>query len=131
MEHNITNQRDKKIWVFNAGNNFSGNPKWLFMYIVNHHKEIQPYWLCYKKETQDYVRKLGFQAYMYNSSKGKEIEKKAGVYVVDQVKERIEDELIGITILNLWHGVGCKSIERKVDYGFLEHRIAKKARHQV
>lgn len=126
MEHNITNQRDKKIWVFNAGNNFSGNPKWLFMYIVNHHKEIQPYWLCYKKETQDYVRKLGFQAYMYNSSKGKEIEKKAGVYVVDQVKERIEDELIGITILNLWHGVGCKSIERKVDYGFLEHRIAKK-----
>ena len=126
MEQNKTYKRDKNVWVFNAGNNFSGNPKWLFMYIVNHKEDIKPYWLCYKKETQEYVRKLGYQAYMYNSKKGKEIEKKAGVYVVDQVKERIEDELVGITILNLWHGVGCKSIERKVDYGFLEHRIAKK-----
>ena len=36
--------RDKKIWIFNAGNAFDGNPKWLFMYIVNYRKDITPYW---------------------------------------------------------------------------------------
>ena len=42
-------KRNKKIWVFNAGDAFSGNPKWLFLYIVNHRKDITPYWLCYKE----------------------------------------------------------------------------------
>ncbi len=41
-------------------------------------------------------------------------------------KEVFQPELEGITILNLWHGVGCKSIERKVTGGFLQERIAKK-----
>ncbi len=120
-------QRDKKIWIFNAGDAFSGNPKWLFMYIVNNHKDIKPYWLCYKKTTQSYVRRLGYKAYMFNSSKGKKIMSKAGVYVVNQVKEVIQPELENITMLNLWHGVGCKSIEKStVDFGFLNERIAKK-----
>lgn len=123
---NSSVQRDKKIWVFNAGDSFSGNPKWLFMYIVNNRKDIKPYWLCYKKSTQSYVRKLGYKAYMYNSAKGKKIMSKAGVYVVNQVKEVIQPELKDVTMLNLWHGVGCKSIEKKVNFGFLNERIAKK-----
>ena len=52
--------------------------------------------------------------------------KEAGVYVVEMCKEVFQPELEGITILNLWHGVGCKSIERKVTGGFLQERIAKK-----
>ena len=51
---------------------------------------------------------------------------KAGVYVVEMCKEVFQPELTGITVLNLWHGVGCKSIERKVTNGFLQERIAKK-----
>lgn len=51
---------------------------------------------------------------------------KAGVYVVEMCKEVFQPELDGITVLNLWHGVGCKSIERKVTDGFLQERIAKK-----
>ena len=50
---------------------------------------------------------------------------KAGVYVVEMCKEVFQPELSGITVLNLWHGVGCKSIERKVTDGFLQERIAK------
>lgn len=118
--------RDKKIWVFNAGDAFSGNPKWLFLYIVNHRKDIEPYWLCYKENLVVYMTQRGYKAYLFNSSEGKKIAQQAGVYVVNQVKEVIQEELKGITILNLWHGVGCKSIERKVNFGFLNERIAKK-----
>ena len=119
-------KRNKKIWVFNAGDAFSGNPKWLFLYIVNHRKDITPYWLCYKENMVSYMKERGYKAYLFNSSEGKVIERQAGIYVVNQVKEVIQDELKGVTILNLWHGVGCKSIERKVNFGFLNERIAKK-----
>ena len=126
MSNELNHLRDKHLWVFNAGNDFSGNPKWLFMYIVNHHKEIQPVWLCYNKNNMKYVRQLGYKAYMYRSAAGKRVMRRAGVYVVNQMKEVFQPELKGVTILNLWHGVGCKAIEKKVIGGFLEQGIVKK-----
>ncbi|MCM1235769.1 MAG: CDP-glycerol glycerophosphotransferase family protein [Ruminococcus flavefaciens] len=118
--------RNKKIWIFNAGQSFSGNPKWLFEYIIHHHKEIRTVWMCYDNTTEKYVKKLGHEAYLYDSHSGKKIMQSAGVYVVEMCKEIFQEELSGIVILNLWHGVGCKSIERKVTSGFLQERIAKK-----
>lgn len=126
MSGNQNQMRDKHLWIFNGGADFSGNPKWLFMYIVKHHKEIQPVWLCYNEANMKYVRRLGFHALMYRSKKAKQIMKRAGVYVVNQMKEVLQPELDGITILNLWHGVGCKSIEREVTSGFLQKKIIKK-----
>lgn len=119
-------QRDKQLWIFNAGTSYAGNPKWMFEYIVRHHKEITPVWMCYETNTRNYVRKLGYQAELYRSASGKAVMKQAGVYVVEMCKEVFQPELEGITILNLWHGVGCKSIERKVTDGFLRERIARK-----
>lgn len=118
--------RDKKIWIFNAGNSFDGNPKWLFMYIVNYRKDITPYWFCYTEETRKYVRKLGYQACLYKSRMGEKIGSQAGVYVVNQNKEVFQPYLKGITVLNLWHGVGCKVIEKNVRSGFLNERVTKK-----
>ena len=80
-------KRNKKIWVFNAGDAFSGNPKWLFLYIVNHRKDITPYWLCYKENMVSYMKERGYKAYLFNSPEGKAIERQAGIYVVNQVKE--------------------------------------------
>lgn len=118
--------RDKHLWVFNAGFSFSGNPKWLFMYIINHRPDIKPVWLCYDRATLRNVRGLGYKAYMFHSRAGRRVMSRAGVYVVNQAKEEIYPELQTVTMLNLWHGVGCKSIERKVTFGFLNERIAKK-----
>lgn len=118
--------RDTNIWIFNSGMSFSGNPKWLFLYIIKHRPEITPYWFCYNKESMQYIRKLGYQAYLFRSSKAKEIGEKAGVYVVNQRKEVFQNYLKGITILNLWHGVGCKTIEKNVRSGILEEGIVKK-----
>ena len=110
--------RDKKIWIFNAGNAFDGNPKWLFMYIVNYRKDITPYWFCYTEETRNYIRKLGYQAFLFKSKMAEKIGSQAGVYVVNQKKEVFQDYLKGITVLNLWHGVGCKTVEKGVTLSF-------------
>lgn len=118
--------RDKHIWIFNSGNSFDGNPKWLFLYITKYKKEITPYWFCYKTETVEYIRSLGYKAYLFKSKEAEKIGLQAGVYVVNQKKEIFEDYFKGIVILNLWHGVGCKTVEKGVTFGFLEERIAKK-----
>ena len=48
-------QRDDNIWVFNAGADFAGNPKWLFLYIKKYRPEITPYWLCYDTDLLQYM----------------------------------------------------------------------------
>lgn len=123
----ITNaMRDKKIWVFNGGTAFEGNPKWLFLYVVNHRPDITPYWFCYDNALMDYMHKLGYKACLFDSAQAEKIGKKAGVYVVNQFKELMHPYLLGATVLNLWHGVGCKTIEKGVHEGILNERIAKK-----
>lgn len=119
-------ERNKKIWIYNAGSSFSGNPKWMFLYMKEKHPEIKGIWLTYDHTTTYHIRKLGYKAYLFDSATGKKYMKQAGVYVVNQVKEIIQPELYGITMLNLWHGVGCKTVEQKVDFGFLRERIIKK-----
>lgn len=120
-------QRNDKIWIFNAGNTFTGNPKWMFIYVNKFRKDIKAYWLSDSKEVVREVRKLGYRAYTYQSKRAKKIEDKTGVFVVEMVKEHIPEHMKDVKILNLWHGVGCKSIERGgTDFGFLNNRIAKK-----
>ena len=117
----------RPLWLFNAGNLFAGNPKWLFVYINKYRKDIKAVWLCDEDETVKYINDLGYEAHNFNSQMAFAYEPKAMVYVVENVKEvfpaRLNPDAV---ILNLFHGVGCKSIERKVDYGFLFEKIAKK-----
>ena len=118
--------RDKKIWIFNSGLSFDGNPKWLFLYIKKHRPEIKCWWFCYTDESADYIRKLGYNACLFNSKEAENIGSKAGVYVVNQRKEVFQPYLEGITVLNLWHGVGCKTVEKTINEGLLDQRISKK-----
>ena len=118
--------RNKNIWIFNAGLSFDGNPKWLFMYIQKNRPDIKAYWFCYTKQSYKYVKRLGFNACLYGTKKAEKIGSKAGVYVVNQRKEVFQPYLEGITVLNLWHGVGCKSIEKNVKSGMLNAGLVKK-----
>ena len=118
--------RSKNIWLFNAGNAFSGNPKWLFLYIQKNHPEIECHWLCYRKDLVRRMRELGYSAFLFKSRMAKYVGTKAGVYVVDQNKEVYQPYLSGITVLNLWHGVGCKSIEHALAGGFMDEGIVRK-----
>ena len=118
--------RDKNIWLFNAGNAFAGNPKWLFLYVQEHHPEIQCVWLCFGRKLEQKMRALGYTAYRYKSPEARRIGAKAGVYVVEQNKEKYHDYLAGITVLNLWHGVTCKKLEHAVTEGYMEEGLVAK-----
>ncbi len=125
-QYEILSIPKKKIWVFNAGMTFSGNPKWLFIYINKYRPDIKAFWLCSDEETVEYINSLGYKAYLYLSKEGIEISTAAGVYVTEQCKEIIPNYLRDCVYLNLFHGVGCKTIERKLRDGLLFSRIMKK-----
>lgn len=117
--------RDRRTWLFNAAE-FSGNPKWLFLYTSKMRTDIDSWWISDSVETARRIRKLGYKAVTFQSRDGRNLQQRAGVFVVNQVKEHIPDRMAGIVLLNLWHGVGVKRIERAMTDGFLLPRIAAK-----
>lgn len=118
--------RDKRVWMFNSGDTFAGNPKWLFVYVTKFRPDITAYWLCETEKTANYVRRLGYEALTFKDPRAAQLQRLTGVYVVNQVKEHIPKELRAAVFLNLWHGVGVKGIERAMNPGYLQERIAKK-----
>ena len=71
--------RNKKIWIFNATNEFVGNPKWLFIYVNKFRKDIDAYWMCDDVNVVNHIRELGFNAELYSSEKAEKIKSVAGV----------------------------------------------------
>lgn len=114
------------VWAFNAGNTFTGNPKWLFLYVTKYRKDITAYWICDRKDTVESLKKMGYLAIKFGTKEAEMVKKHTGVFVVENVKESIPIDMENVKMLNLFHGVGCKSIERKVNFGFLDMRIAQK-----
>ncbi|MBR6270829.1 MAG: CDP-glycerol glycerophosphotransferase family protein [Lachnospiraceae bacterium] len=101
------------IWAFNSGNTgeeFRGNPKYLFAYINNYRKDIRAYWVSQNEETVKLVRSLGFFAVLSNTPAAKYAASKAGVAVSEQVRGIFP--FPNAKYLNLWHGVGYKACER-------------------
>ena len=105
------------VWAFNAGqvgNSFIGNPKYLFIYINTYRPDIKAYWLCPSAETIDYVKSLGYDAYRCGTPEAEVAMSLTGVAVVEQVKASVPSALQQVKMLNLYHGVLFKRIERKL-----------------
>lgn len=118
--------RNRRVWLFNCADTFSGNPKWLFLYVQRFRPEIEAWWISHSQTCVAEVRRLGYRAATFDDARASGLQSRAGVWVVNQVKEEIPPEMAGITLLNLWHGVGVKSIERGMNEGYLKSRIAAK-----
>lgn len=113
---NLTKKyKGKEVWIFNSGPNFSGNVKHLYLYVLENRKDIRPCYITENKKTSKSVKELGGRAYSLNSSLGMFFAMNASVYVTEQFKETYPIEILkkDITLLNLWHGVGLKAIERR------------------
>lgn len=118
-----------KVWAFNAGqagNDYRGNPKWLFTYVNEYRKDITAYWLCSSQETVDFVRKQGYRAYRLDTHEAELAIERTGVYVAEQIKVALPKGLENVKYLNLYHGVGAKTIERCIFEGGLVRELAKK-----
>lgn len=119
--------RDNKIWIFNATNDFNGNVKYLFLYINKYHPEIKAVWMSDSVSVTQKIRKLGYEAYLYKSLKADYYKENASVFVVHQAKEHFPVAFNNeVKILNLWHGVGLKPIERYVDSAGIKERTYRK-----
>lgn len=117
---------DHPLWLFNSGTTFAGNPKWLFLHVAKHRPEIDAVWISTSKETVEQVRRLGFKAVTFDSPRGRLLQQRTAVYVVDQVKAHLPEPLKSATLLNLWHGVGVKAVERAPGVARADWRIAEK-----
>jgi hypothetical protein len=117
------------VWAFisgMAGQDFRGNPKYLFVYINRYRPDIKAYWLCNDEETLAQVRSLGFEAYKESTAAAQYVIDRTGVLVVEQVRIAMPDGFVNIKYVNLWHGVGFKTIERRLFLGDIAMGFARK-----
>ena len=125
----ITEEDKNLVWAFNAGqagNDFRGNPKYLFVYVNKYRKDITAYWLSGSEETTEYVRNLGYRAYTLDTLEADLAIEKTGVLVAEQVKIGIPKGMRHIKYLNLYHGVGAKDVERVLTTGGMAEGLAHK-----
>ena len=122
----INNYTKDNIWLFNSAGLFTGNVKYLFIYISNYRPDIFACYISGVQKNVDYIKSLGFNACHFKSKEGAQLLNAAGVYVNEHCKEIYPKELLNTKILNLYHGVGLKQIEKKADREYLYQRIAKK-----
>lgn len=116
----------EKVWLFNSANDFAGNPKYLFLHINQHRPDMYACYICDDKKNVKMIRALGFKAVLFKSRLGRYVMRRAGVYVTEQSKEYFPPELEHTKILNLFHGVGLKEIERWWSRDLLGFNMAKK-----
>ena len=105
--------RDKNLWVFGGreGNQYDDNSRYLFEYVNTYYSDkIHAVWLTKKEETVELIRKKGFEAYIFNSSEGRRVERKAGVAIYSHalIDFGLFPLVGGAFIVSLWHGVGFK-----------------------
>jgi len=116
----------RRVWAFDAGKTFLGNPKWLYIYVRKYRTDIAAYWLSGDEKTAESMREQGLLSFCYGTKEAELIKELAGVYVTENVKEVLPNGMRNILILNLFHGVGCKRIERNQHNDFFRQRIARK-----
>ncbi len=127
LSEKLSNINSEYIWLFNSASGFYGNVKYLFIYMNKFKKDkYHCYYLTQDKTNLEFIRKQGFEAYEFFSEEGKYLMSKAGVYVNEQIKEVYPKEIMHCKLLNLYHGVGLKKIERKADRDNLRLLVASK-----
>ena len=63
-------KRKKNLWLFGSETGFDGNPKYLYLYILEKHPEICVIWISKRKEECLKLQKLGLKSYYSYSLKG-------------------------------------------------------------
>lgn len=108
--------RNKRIWCF--GSSFDGNSKYLFIYMVNHMaSDYHCVWIG-EKEDVKHINSLGLESYYRWSLKGLYYSLRGGVYVYNSYPANVNlFTMGGAKLVNLWHGVALKCIDRQIKAG--------------
>lgn len=103
--------RDKNKWVFGYKKQFKDNVKYLYIYLLEHHKEITPIWISSSKELVEEMKYYGYPVYYKYSIKGLYHCLTAGFYF-SVINSNYVNYFTsgGAKRVNLWHGIGIKSM---------------------
>jgi len=111
--------RRRDLWVFGAPQDgFSGNPKYLYLWMSEHRPDVECVWLSGSAATRRLLRDHGLRCELRWSRAGMAAAARARYHVVANDGS---DTSLGFTggaqVLNLWHGVGIKNILRGARVG--------------
>lgn len=114
--------RNKQKWVF--GNyiidQFGDNPKYLFLYVQRYHPDLRAIWITRDERIYHELRQKGLEVHMKCSIRGLYHCLTAGVYIYNTFPQDINYFSSGdAMLLNMWHGVGLKTIEFSITRGSL------------
>ncbi len=99
---------------------FGDNPKYMFLYVQRQHPEIRAIWITRNARIYQQLRENGLEVYKKNTFKGFYHCLTAGVYVYNTFVFDINYFTSGGALLmNLWHGIGLKTIEFSIRHGSL------------
>lgn len=109
--------RNKKKWVF-GGVGYDNNSAYLFIWLNEHNTYgIKPVWIG-RRDTVKKMRELGFKAHTPYGLPGKWYMLTSKVWLFTSYVSDIATYSHGnACMVNLWHGVGIKSIEHKISNG--------------
>jgi CDP-glycerol glycerophosphotransferase (TagB/SpsB family) len=107
------------LWVFGAPQDgFSGNPKYLFLWMAEHRPDVQVVWLTGSPATRRLLRDRGYRCELRWSRAGMAAAARARYHVVaNDGSDTCLPFTGGAQLLNLWHGVGIKNILRGARVG--------------
>ncbi|KPC52204.1 CDP-glycerol glycerophosphotransferase family protein [Amantichitinum ursilacus] len=113
--------RRSDLWVFGCYNNkFLDNSKYLFLWISEYRKDIDAVWITGDRAVAGLLLNNGYRACTRWSAQGLWLSLRARVYIFSSYLSDINYFTSGGALrVNLWHGVGLKSIEYKVSAGKL------------
>ena len=119
--------RRKNLWIFGSYvNSFTDNSKYLYIYILENHSDIDAIWLTSDKSIINHIRMAGGDAHhrwspmgIYYALRGKYWFVSAYVSDINHYFSR------GCCLINLWHGIPLKKIEFDIEQGPLAQRFQK------
>lgn len=108
--------KDKNLWVFSGfkKNSYIDNTKYLYEYVVEYHPEIRAVWLTNSKLVERRLNLENMPVARLDSAEGRRLVSHASVAFIDHFRMSDLGSLDGMNdrlkIVQLWHGVGLKSI---------------------
>lgn len=114
--------RDKRKWVFGHYiiDQFGDNPKYLFLYVQKYHPDIRAIWITTDDRIYHELRQKGLEVHKKCSIRGYYHCLTAGVYLYNTFPQDINYfSSSGAMLVNMWHGVGLKTIEFSITRGSL------------
>jgi CDP-glycerol glycerophosphotransferase (TagB/SpsB family) len=105
--------RSPKAWAFgHIHDTFSGNSKYLYLWIVLNRPDIKVTWITGSRKVHDMLRRHGYPVALRWSVAGILTVLRARVFVSSHGLQHVNLQLSGGALyLNLWHGVGLKAIQ--------------------